>query len=115
MKVATIVLLNHHCKSRDMKKIVLSFAILGIVSFANAQTNSERSVSDTVHSSTTDNIKTTKKEKTTNNNGGKLNNRKIFKSKKNGQAASTTGQQATGTNGSHANMPKNANRKRTRE
>ncbi len=103
---------NHHYKSIDMKNIFLSFAILGIVSFANAQTTSERSVKDTVQSSATGNIKNTKKEKDTNHTATKRSNRKIFKSKKTGQAASTTGQQATGTNGSHANMPKNANRKK---
>jgi hypothetical protein len=36
------------------------------------------------------------------------NNREMYRSKKTGQSATPTGQEATGTNGSHSSNPKNA-------
>ena len=43
-----------------------------------------------------------------------ISNRKAYKSKATGQAATQTGQQATGTIGSHSNLPKNAGHQKTK-
>ena len=49
--------------------------------------------------------KSTKKGKSV---ATKRNDRVMYRSKKTGQSATPTGQEATGTNGSHSNNPKNA-------
>jgi hypothetical protein len=102
-------LLFFQLKSINMKKIILSLAFSGVISFVSAQTTSGQGAGNTTPSFPGAVKKTNKK------NGSvaamdTINNRKIYKSKKTGQAATATGQQATGTNGSHANLPKNAAR-----
>jgi hypothetical protein len=95
-----------------MKKIFLIMAILGAVSFAEAQTTNNPGYKHKAHSSFVH--KKAKQSKAKNNSIAKadtLNNRKIYKSKATGQTATPTGQEATGTNGSHAPNPKNAARK----
>jgi hypothetical protein len=89
-----------------MKKIVLSLVILGTVSVASAQTTNKQGSKNTTESSAT------KKQSSKNSTTDTISNRKVYLSKKTGQKATPTGQQATGTNGSHANMPKNAVRKK---
>ena len=91
-----------------MKKILLSLAILGIVSFAKAQTTSSQGTGNTTQSSSTGKAKNTKNKKNSITAVDTVNNRKNYKSKTTGQTATPTGQEATGTNGSHSNVPKNA-------
>ena len=96
----------------NMKKIIFIIAMLGAVSFVNGQTPNGQGSKNTVKSSSVH--KKTKQTKAGRPGLAKadtLNNRKIFKSKEKGQAATPTGQEATGTNGSHAPTPKNAARK----
>ena len=88
-----------------MKKIILSLLVLSTVFFASAQTTSNKGSKNTTQSSATN-----KKNKTPRTDT--ISNRKVYLSKKTGQKATKTGQQATGTNGSHANLPKNAVRKK---
>lgn len=88
-----------------MKKIFLSLVVLGTVSFASAQTASNQDSKKSTQSFAT-NTQTKNPART-----DTISNRKVYLSKKTGQKATTTGQQATGTNGSHANMPKIAGRK----
>jgi hypothetical protein len=90
-----------------MKKIFLSLLVLGIVSFASAQTTSNQGSKNTAQSSSTN-----RQNKNNSTRTDTINNRKVYLSKKTGQKATITGQQATGTNGSHASMPKNAVRKK---
>jgi hypothetical protein len=86
-----------------MKKIILSLLALGTVSFASAQTTTKNS---------TQSFATNTQNKNKSAQTEPIGNRKVYLSKKTGQKATTTGQQATGTNGAHANMPKNAARKK---
>jgi hypothetical protein len=90
-----------------MKKIILSLVLLGTVSFARAQTTSDEDSKNSTQSFATDIQNKNKSTQT-----GTISNRKVYLSKKTGQKATPTGQQATGTNGAHANMPKNAVRKK---
>jgi hypothetical protein len=90
-----------------MKKIILSLLALGTVSFASAQTTSNQDAKNSTQSSATNTQNKNKSAQTE-----PIGNRKVYLSKKTGQKATTTGQQATGTNGAHANMPKNAARKK---
>jgi hypothetical protein len=101
-------LLFFHLKSINMKKIILSLALCGAISFVSAQTTSGQSAGNTTQSSSNTTKKTNKKSGSVATDT--INNRKVYKSKKTGQAATATGQQATGTNGNHANLPKNAAR-----
>jgi hypothetical protein len=89
-----------------MKKIILSLVILGTVSVASAQTTSDQGSKNTTQSPAT------KRQSSKNSSTDTISNRKVYLSKKTGQKATITGQQATGTNGSHASMPKNAVRKK---
>jgi hypothetical protein len=91
-----------------MKKIFLTLAIVGIVSVADAQTTSGQGAGNTTQSSSAAKTKNAKNKKNNTTTPDTVNNRKIYKSKATGQTATPTGQQATGTNGSHSNMPKNA-------
>ena len=88
-----------------MKKIFLSLILSGAVLFTYAQTSKNSQGSNTSQSSAN---KKTKSTKTKTAPLDTLSNRKIFKSKAPGQAATPTGHQATGTNGSHSKNPKNA-------
>ena len=88
-----------------MKKVFLSLIVLGTVSFASAQTTSDQDSKNSTQSFAT-NTQTKNPTRT-----DTISNRKVYLSKRTGQKATTTGQQATGTNGSHANMPKIAGRK----
>ena len=107
--------INYAFKSIDMKKILLSFAILGIVSFADAQTTNGQRTNNGTQSSQTGKTKNAQKKNNSVATTDTINNRKNYKSKATGQTATPTGHQATGTNGSHSNMPKNASRKDTNQ
>jgi hypothetical protein len=99
-------------QNTHMKKIIFIIAMTVAVSFANAQTRSGQSSKNTVQSAPVNKkAKRTIKSKRSLAKADTLNNRKIYKSKATGQAATPTGQEATGTNGSHATNPKNAARK----
>jgi hypothetical protein len=93
-----------------MKKIIFCTAIFfGCMHFANAQNTGDQDSNSAKVSNTG---KETAKSPAGNQDTKKpINNRKVYKSKKTGQAATITGQEATGTNGTHANNPKNAARK----
>ena len=92
-----------------MKKIFLSMILSGAVLFTYAQTSNNSQGSNTTQpSSTSKKTKNTKNKMAATAASDTLNNRKIYKSKTTGQAATPTGQQATGTNGTHSNTPKNA-------
>ena len=101
-------LLSFHLKSINMKKIILSLALSGVISFVSAQTTSGQGVGNTTQSSSTGTNKKPNKKNGSVASADTINNRKVYKSKSTGQAATPTGQQATGTNGNHANLPKNA-------
>ena len=95
-----------------MKKIFFSMILSATILIANAQTSNNSQRKKTTQSTNTN--KKTQSIKNKNSSIEKtdtLNNRKIYLSKETGQKATPTGQQATGTNGSHANMPKNAAKK----
>ena len=92
-----------------MKKIILSLALSGVISFVSAQTTSGQGAGNTQSSPGA--VKKTNKKNGAVTATDTISNRKVYKSKKTGQAATRTGQEAAGTNSSHAPMPKNAGRK----
>ena len=95
-----------------MKKFLFCIVILNAVLFANAQTINTQSSKNTAHASSVNKkIKRAKNKSDRTSRVDTINNRKIYVSKKTGQAATPTGQDATGTNGSHSSNPKIATRK----
>jgi hypothetical protein len=95
-----------------MKKIVFSAAlVLGGYLITQAQSSTgQRSKNTTQVSGTSKKMKRIKNRQVVIADTG-VYNRRMYKSKKSGQSATATGQEATGTNGPHANNPKNAARK----
>ena len=91
-----------------MKKMIFCAAIMmGFAAFANAQSTDSTGSDNTTQKSDT----TARKINSSSQSKAKpaiTNNRVLFKSKRTKQVATPTGQQATGTNGAHANNPKNA-------
>ena len=91
-----------------MKRLFLSFAVLmGLGSIAAAQTSGSNSSNTTSVSSSR---ATDSSSNTSNGNGqqaAKRDNRDIYKWK-DGQRATPTGHEATGTNGAHATLPKDS-------
>lgn len=85
-----------------MKRIIFSTAILlCICSIAEAQTTGSNSSNSTGVSSSTKNGKSSKSNTGKKTAGDTLNNRKIY-NWKDGQRATPTGHEATGTNGGYA-------------
>ena len=89
-----------------MKKNFLSLILSGAILFTSAQTSKNTQRGDTTRTSSAS--KKTKSPKNKTAPLDTLSNRKFYKSKATGQAATPTGHQATGTNGSHSKNPKNA-------
>jgi hypothetical protein len=96
-----------------MKKIIFCTAmLLGITHFAKAQnTGNQNSNQGTKVLNTDKNEEKVESQAGNQQTKKPINNRKVYKSKKTGQTATPTGQEATGTNGTHANNPKNAAQK----
>src|SRR5689334_10727853 len=105
-----------------MKKLILSaLLITGVAAAAGAQTTGNQG-SGTNHisnSGSSNSTTTTSTATSTTNSGGHrktatkgrkktVNERRIYTSKATGQAATPTGQEATGVNASNSNNPKNA-------
>ena len=91
-----------------MKRILLSFVIvIGLSRVAAAQTSGSNSSNSTSVSSSREQTKSTKSSKSTTAQNDTLNNRDMYKWK-DGQRATPTGHEATGTNGSHATLPKDS-------
>lgn len=97
-------------KTTNMKQLIFCAVFtIGMAGFASAQTSGAQGSRNTTQSSSTGT-----KAKTKNNTSSSAakadtsNNRVEYKSKRTKQVATPTGQEATGTNGSHANNPKNA-------
>lgn len=92
---------------KTMKRILLTSALFfGLAYMASAQTTGSSSPNGPTVSSSS----TTSQSKTTGNTKGQnahLNNRKVYKWK-DGQRATPTGHQATGTGGNEAPLPKDA-------
>jgi hypothetical protein len=93
-----------------MKKLFFCVVFtMGAIGFVQAQSAGAQGSKNTTQSSSTGKAK--KGSKATNQSSGTdslANNRVEYKSKKTRQTATQSGQEATGTNGSHANTPKNA-------
>lgn len=97
-------------KQNDMKKLILSVAfMIGIAHFAGAQTTSGGQGSRNTTTSGSGK-KANALKKNTAAKTDTLNNRVEYKSKGTKQVATPTGQEATGTNGTHSNNPKNASK-----
>ena len=91
-----------------MKKLIFCAAMtIGVSGFANAQDAGGYDSDSTKQKSYT-RSNTINTNSAPNTKKGRVNNRVEFKSKRTKQLATPTGQQATGTNGAHANNPKNA-------
>ena len=91
-----------------MKQLFFSVVFtIGVISFSQAQSTGQQGSKNAPQSSASTKSSKAAKSKTAQSDSVR-NNRVIYKSKKSGQAATVTGQQATGTNGTHANNPKNA-------
>jgi hypothetical protein len=92
-----------------MKRIVLSFTIMiALGTAAAAQTSGSNSSNSTSVSSSREQTQGTKKatgKKAQADTG--LNNRDMYQWK-DGQRATPTGHEATGTNGAHATLPKDS-------
>lgn len=86
-----------------MKQLIFCAVLTCVAGFVNAQTASGQQGSKNTRQVSGTSKKADSKKKDT-----ITNNRVIYRSKRTGQAATPTGQQATGTNGTHANNPKNA-------
>ncbi len=95
-----------------MKKIFLSIFFSGAILFTHAQSSNTQEGITPQSSTANKKTKSKKNNKVNTAASDTLNNREIYKSKKTGQKATITGHQATGSGGSHANMPKNAARKK---
>jgi hypothetical protein len=90
----------------NMKQMILSVVILlGVLSTTEAQSNTHKKRTQTSSAR-----KTTRKAATP-RTIDTTNNRVEYKSRKTGQAATITGQEATGTNGQQSANPKNAGKK----
>ena len=91
-----------------MKKFIFFAAVMiGIAGFANAQ-NTVNYESDSAKQKPGSKSNPINTNSASNTKPGRNNNRVEIKSKRTKQLATPTGQQATGTNGAHANNPKNA-------
>ena len=95
-----------------MKRLILcSIIAFGLTGWVNAQTSSgssSTSSSGTMQSS--DNGQVAKKNKKGTKKNTQLNNRKIYKGK-NGQRATPTGHEATGTNSGYSAIGRDTSRK----
>lgn len=95
-----------------MKKIFFSIIFSSAVFFSHAQSSKNQEVVKPRADTSVNKSNTTKNKENTAVLDTNISNRKIFKSKKTGQKGTITGHKATGTGGSHANMPKNAAHKK---
>ena len=93
-----------------MKQLILCVALMiGATSLTQAQTSGGQGSKNLPQSSNTTKTRTATKTTTRSSQKDSMaNNRVEYKSKKTKQVATESGQQATGTNGTHANNPKNA-------
>jgi hypothetical protein len=95
-----------------MTKIIFFSLIIGCLgTHASAQTSSNQAASNNSQPSTAKKHVHVNKRFVPTPGIDTSNNRKLYKSKRTGQVATPTGQEATGTNGSHANNPKISGRK----